>query len=168
MTDWIVLRTCGRHTLPLAESLGKAGFEVWTPAVVERKRSPHGDKRKEVRSALLPTFVFARSSQLVALSDLAKAERKAGPDFSLFHYLDRIPLIADSELEPLRMAEARKAPRQRSRQFTQGEIVRVKEGAFTGMSGVVQDSRGGYALVTFDRVVVKVAAFLLKPEQLAA
>lgn len=161
MSDWCILRTSGRNTLPLAESLKRARFEVWTPAT--SKRLPR--RRAERPAPLMPTYVFAKSGHLLDLLDLADAPASIHPSFSVFHYLDRIPLIADDELNALRQIEAKRARREKQglKFFSSGDFVRINEGAFSGMSGIVKRSNGKFALVTFDRMEVSVATFLLHP-----
>lgn len=164
MTDWAILRTSGRHTLPLAESLNHGGFEAWTPAVQIRKRSAKAKDRIEIPAPLLPTYVFAKAGNLGELIDLANAERKAHPDFSVFRYFDRIPLIADPDLDALRHSEARRVKRTKERrEFNPGDEVCVTDGPWVGLSGIVEHPQGRYAMVLFGRMSVRVATFLLLP-----
>jgi hypothetical protein len=150
VSEWIILRTKARHTLPLAESLGKAGFEAWTPAKVEQRRVMRSRTRVEVRAPLLPNIVFARSTHVWELSSIANSERTQHPGFSLLHHLDRIPVIADSELNPLRWEEDRerlkedrerlKETRKERRTFNRGQAVSTRAAGFEGMSGIVEKS----------------------------
>lgn len=163
MNQWLILRCSGRNTLPLADSLNRAGFECWTPAF--EKRLPR--KRTERTAPLLPTYVFAGARHLEGLLELSdpNAPPTRHPQFSVFHYLDRIPLIADSDLDALRNSEAKRTRREKRglKRFESGDPVRINEGAFSGMSGIVKHSNGKYALVMFDRMAVNVATFLLHP-----
>lgn len=163
MSDWCILRCSGRNTLPLAESLGKAGFEVWTPSAIQRLPR----KRAERPAPLLPSYVFARSGALEQLLELSTPDGPLNqhPSFRVFHYLDRIPVIADRDLDALRQSEARRVKRRQyaHRAYSRGDVVQINEGAFAGMSGIVQRSNGKYALVMFGRVPVNVATFLLHP-----
>lgn len=164
MSDWCILRTSGRHTLALARSLGAAGFGTWAPQTQTRKRAPRTNERSEQPAPLLPTYVFARTDRLSDLLGLANADRHAHPEFSVFHYFDRIPIIADCELDPLRAAEAKSIRRRREkREFNQGDVVSVDDGPWTGLSGIVQQAQGNYAMVLFRGMSVRVATFLLHP-----
>jgi hypothetical protein len=146
---WIILRTAGRCTLPLAASLAKAGYQVWTPAKTETVRVPRANARRDVTMPIMPTFIFAKATSLVDLIELSETPDKGHEEFSVFHYFGRIPLLADIELEALRSEETRAVPKRKRKVYAKGERVRVPEGSFAGMSGIVQQADGQYALVSF-------------------
>jgi hypothetical protein len=125
-------------------------------------------RRDEQPAPLLPTFVFACAGRLMDLIEASSALKSPHPDFSIFHYDGRIPLIADEDLRGLRLSERKSVPTAKQRIFSQGEAVKVADGPFAGMSGIVQRD-GKFVLVTFDRLEVQIARFLLDPgEKLAA
>jgi transcription antitermination factor NusG len=173
MADWCILRTSGRYTLRLAQSLGEDGFEVWTPTEARKIRIPRMNLRRDVTLPLMPSYVFARARHLVDLIQMAsmpfKPRRAQGrpshADFSVMHFHDTIPLIRDGHLQSLRQLEAKRTPRKRAAQtFPQGMEVRVKVegGSFAGMKGVVQRSDHGHSLVFIDkRLTVKIPTSLL-------
>lgn len=170
MTDhWLILRTASRSTLALAESLAKSGYDVWTPVRTFNKRAPRRREISQVVVPMLPSFAFAKASHIHALLEMAEAFTKPCPDFSVFHYLNDIPLVRDEELESLRNLEARDRRQAeierfktgRQIRFKGGETIRIDEGAFAGMDGVVQYDDGKYAMVSFGRTKVKIATFLL-------
>lgn len=182
MGDWIILRTKGRQTLSLARSLAEDGFEVWTPARTKIIHIPKHNARREVTLPILASFLFARSAHLIDLLQLAelpvKPRRGAGlrqpahPDFSVFHYGERIPLVSESELAGLRALEAKLAVpilKRKAKPYARGDLVRMDEGSFAGMTGVVQSSSRGVAEVCFGgRHTVKINAFILQPVALEA
>ena len=178
--SWFILRTAGRSTLSLAASLAEDGFEVWTPVRTERIRIPRKNVNREVRLPLLPSFVFARARHLVELLELAsmtekprrgaergRSSRPAHRAFSVFHYLDQIPMIADRHLEPLRQKELALVPKKDGPRFDRGARVRVGSGAFEGLKGRVERCKSGYALVIFDdfKNPAKIPTFLLREDQ---
>lgn len=164
-TRWIILRTSGRCTLGLATSLKRAGYDVWTPAQTSTFRAPRTNAKREVTLPIIPTFVFARADRLLDLLDLADSPTKGHDEFSVFHYFGRIPLLADRELEALRSEETRAVPKRKRKVYSKGERVRIPEGSFAGMSGVVQQSDGSHVLVSFGGSMrVKIASFLLRPD----
>ena len=100
MTRWCILRTSGGQTLPLARSLRAAGFDVWTPAREIRKvvrRGTRAEKRLEIDIAILPTFVFARETDLSALADAATQPTSADPAAAVTREDDWVPRIGDCE-----------------------------------------------------------------------
>jgi hypothetical protein len=169
---WCILRTSGARTLSLARSLEQAGYEVWTPVETHVRRKPRSTARTEHDAPIMPTFVFARARHLPELARCLAMPLNPHPQFSIFHYLDRIPLLADAELSALRVAEDRAKVRtadRRAKRKSSGKVipagteVSVSDGSWTGMSGVVEESEGKFALVAFGgRVRVKIATFLLE------
>jgi transcriptional antiterminator NusG len=164
--EWCILRTSGRHTLALVQTLNADGFTAWTPVEVQTFRK-HRSPAKETRSVpMTPSFVFARIERLEALIDLSNRHRKRQPDFAVFHYLGGIPTLHDVELEALRSMELKVAPKEARKQYGEGSAVRVPEGAFAGMTGIVETDDGKFALVGFGgRMKVRVASFLLRPNE---
>lgn len=175
--DWCVLRTAGRHTLRLADTLIRDGYEAWTPIEQKTIHIPSKNVRRTVRLPIMPSYVFARAHQLIDLIQLADMPVKprlnihdqASPDFSVMHHGDRIPMIHDQHLNGLRYLEAKRTPRAKAQRLPIGMEVRVKTegGSFAGMTGKVERSDEGMTLVLFDnRLSVKIATSLLSKDEL--
>lgn len=177
-SDWCILRTSGRHTLRLAEILGRDGFEVWTP--IERKvvRVPRMNVKRPVALPIMPSYVFAKSCHLIDLIQLSAMPLKprfdarlvACPDFSIMHHGDRIPIIADDQLQALRRIEVKRQPKKRADiTFPRGVDVKVKVegGSFAGMKGRVERSDHVSTLVCFDdRLTIRISTSLLSLDEL--
>lgn len=158
---WIILRTSGGNTLRLARTLREDGFEVWSPAGQRMIRVPRFNARRPVSFPLLPSFVFARSRHMLDLLDLAAMPERPrrGPGgrepahaaFSVFHSNDRIPVIAEADLDALRLAEAGPGRRRSVRRYAHGAKVRIVEGSFGGLTGTVVQSDERVTLVAFGR-----------------
>lgn len=178
MADWCILRCAASRTLALAESLTEAGFEVWTPVEVVRKRARRTAEREDVRVPIMPSFLFARAGSLDELAALSRSptlnylqwdrERrrmvtKGHSAFSVFRQHGRYPLVRDHMLAPLRIVEKRSRPRAAIRSFKPGECVRMIEGGFAGLTGTVEATQGQYTLVSFPGfpIAVKFATWLL-------
>lgn len=168
---WIILRTDEVKTIRLARSLSADGFDVWTPTRVERRR------RREVEVPLVGRFVFARVHHLDALLAIAalpeRSRRGAGcreaayPEFKVFRKDDseRIPVVDDAELDPLRHAESRVAIH-RPRRYQQGDRVEMPSGAWEGLAGEVVKSSRRWTIVSLGNgFEVSVATFILKPRR---
>lgn len=181
MTSWIILRCSGRSTLPLARSLQADGYDVWTPSEMKRNRRPRKNAGEPEPAPIMPTFVFARSVHVVDLLELAEMPVKprrgkglhepAHDDFSVFHFNDRIPLVRDAALAPLRREEELANIRQRrelakgkSDPFEEGQVIRIPEGAFSGLSGHVVESNGKFTLLCFGRMEVEFSTFILRSD----
>ncbi len=178
MADWCILRTSGGNTMQLAESLADAGYEVWTPIETRDQRLPRKQERTTVRLPLMPSFVFARAQHLGELinlshspalqyrvwdSELRRMVVKGHPMFSLFRHGGLYPLIPEYQLLPLRIAEKRTAPKPTPTAFKPGDRVTLTEGGFSGLTGTVQETRGGFASVVFPgfNIAVKIATWIL-------
>lgn len=169
---WCVLRTSGPNTLPLARSLGEAGYEVWTPIERQVKRLPRKKVEVERESPIMPTYVFASADDLLELVNLSLSPLNNHRAFSVFRYLNKYPLIADSSLEALRGEESRRALASRKRKkvvLAKGATVRIEEGAFAGMSGVVETSKGKFTLVCFPgySMPVQIASWILATDSVS-
>lgn len=177
---WCILRTSGPRTLPVAKSLAAAGFEVWTPVETNDRRRPRSKVRIEFDAPIMPTFVFARADRLRDLEEAAVAPTNEHPPFSVFRWAGKIPLVSDAQIASLRAAEDRATARteaahrrdrlQADRKFfNPGEQVKVTEGSFSGLSGMVEDGDGKFTFVAFGGSMrVKIASFLLASDQVEA
>ncbi|HET7255577.1 MAG TPA: transcription termination/antitermination NusG family protein [Xanthobacteraceae bacterium] len=168
---WCVLRMDGRHTLRLAGTLAKDGFEVWTPIETKTVRVTRANLKREIILPIMPSYVFARIDRLIDLLDLSA--RRMTPhigaishaSFSVMKSGEKIAIVVDHQLQSLRLLELKRSPKRRSTViFGKGVEVRVKMegGSFAGMTGVVRRSENGHTLVCFsDRLTVKMDTSLL-------
>lgn len=160
----------GPRTLAVAESLAEAGFEVWTPIGGSSKR-PRTKARKDIQVPVMPTYVFARDRHLIDLMLESANPSTRHPSFSIFRWDGRIPLIADASLEYLRRGEERYLRRLKEgkpmRSFADGETVKITNGGFAGMSGVVEQSNGKYCVVCFPgfSTPIRVSKMILLSEE---
>lgn len=164
MTDWVILRTSGASTLPLAESLTEAGFRVWTPVQPAEKREGKSRSRKREVEAMVPEWVFAEShhlSELLALTHQAAliyrvwdAEKrrhvvKGHPYFRLLKDGDGFAMVGDRELESLRVEERKGKPKVKAHEFKAGDTVKVTSGPYEALTGIVEIVRAPYVSVQF-------------------
>lgn len=174
MTDWCILRTSGRHTLRLAASLSADGYEAWAPYETQVVKVPKMNAKREVQLPLMAGFVFAKADRLVELLDMANLPMRRGSglrqpahaEFSVFHFMDRIPLIEDSALNPLRRIARKRSVRPKAVALKKNQIVRVDDmtSCFHGLTGVVKQSSERESAVCFDgKWNVKISTFILKP-----
>jgi hypothetical protein len=176
--DWCILRTAGRSTLKLAETLAKDGFEVWTPIETKTVQVPRMNAKRKVTLPIMPSYVFARARHLVDLLDLAKMPVKprrgagrmdpAHASFSVLHAFGKIPLVADRHLSRLRELEQRTAPKPKAdKPLKLGIGVRIKGGAAQGLKGTVERSNTLHTVVCInERYTVKILTSLLDPDEL--
>lgn len=164
MTDWCILRTAPSSTLRLAQSLNASGFETWTPIETVERHARRSTKRVLIIAPLMPSFAFSRAARLADLIELSRSPSltyqvwdseqrrmvtRGHPYFSLFHSAGEIALIPDRLLNPLRLSEQRVKPKGSARTFRPGDLVRLTEGAFEGLTGTVQGIKGKNAIIGF-------------------
>ena len=118
---WCILRTGGPRTLRLAESLGKAGIEAWTPRRTYKRPVPGAKPRldgvrpmQELDTPILPTFVFVRAVHVGQVEAIERDQANPHiasrhPPFSLWRYHGAVPFIADREIIGLQEEERREA-----------------------------------------------------------
>lgn len=169
---WCILRTRGANTMKLAASLTASGLDAWTPIEILTKRKGRARDRVEEKAAILPTYVFARSAHINDLLRICGLLVSPHPGFSIFRQYDRIPIIAERDIASLKAAEEAAALTQRKRVRNVvpiGTSIRVSEGAFAGMSGIVEQSDGKSAIVAFGgNFRVSIASWLLPQDLLEA
>lgn len=164
--QWCILRCAGQNTLPLMRSLTKAGFEVWSPVEVRTKRVPRANVKRTIEFAMLPSYLFAAADRVVDLIALSNAPGREHRDFRVFQRQDRAPLIADSDLADLRLAERKVTAKAERPHFEPGETVRLEDGGFAGLTGEVVSARGEFVSVQLPgfRMAIKVRSFYLLRE----
>ncbi len=165
-SGWIVLRCSGSNTLKLAGTLSADGFDVWTPVEEVDKRKPRRPGRNRETLPVMAGYIFAKARHLLDLLEMSHPDTNPERGFSVFRHNGRFPLIADEALNPLRVIERKRTPADKAPRFTKGEMVKLTEGGFAGLSGVVELTRGQFTLVTFPGfpMPIKISSFLLLPE----
>ena len=173
--SWFILRVSSSDTLGLLRSLIASGFDAWTPIERKRGRMPRTKATYDKEFALMPSYVFVNVHHLAEIQHLAMLPPRNMPRFTLFQYQGGVPLIADDQLDALRSEEGRlqgiyerlcrkgkKGPK-----FNPGQVVRIDEGGFAGMEGIVEDQQGQFTLVNFDgfNSPIKIASLLLADEK---
>lgn len=173
--SWFILRMGSSDTLNLAKGLAKMGYDVWTPIERRKGRMPRTRTEYDKEFALMPSYVFVNVHHLRDIQHLAMLPPRSIPRFVLFQYQGGVPLIADSQLDALRGEESRlqavyeRACRKGKRgpKFDAGHIVRIEEGGFMGMEGVVEGQQGQFTLVNFEgfNAPIKIASILLAEDE---
>ena len=162
---WVILTTGSSRTLALADGLIE--FGAWTPRRAERRKG-RGKKRDVVVQfdvPITPTFVFVPAEHLAEMLRIRALPTSPHPAFRMLQFRDRIPVVSDAGLRPLRSAEERfRASLLKTirRRVEPGTSVRVSKGGFAGMTGIVESSTEKDAKVNFGGgFVVKIASYLI-------
>lgn len=142
---WYACYTRGRHEKRVEVLLQERGIESYLPVVRSRRRWK--DRIKLVDWPLFPSYVFGR----FALDDLSRVLATRGV-VSVIRTGDRPVAIAEEEIENVRrfvgaLGSAGVEPEPEPF-VAKGQRVRVCEGPFAGVEGVVMEtSRGRRVLV---------------------
>jgi hypothetical protein len=169
--SWCILRMASADTLKVARALDAAGLSVWTPTERKFGRKPRTRARYEREAAIMPTYAFGHVRCLGSLLRLTALPTSDYPKFQVFRFNGGIPLVSDEALEPLRQLEQHNASLfarwvrkgMKAPTFAPGSQVRMTEGAFGGLSGIVEGAQGQYTLVSIPgfHKPIKVASILL-------
>jgi hypothetical protein len=172
--SWCILRMASGDTLRVVEALIEEGLGAWTPLNWRIGRTKITRSRFDEPLPLMPGYAFGdvgHIDQIVRLSGLRRR------DLPRFWFLESerhtgcTPLIVDGELGALRREEERlRAVFEREKRrgikptiFGKGTEVKMIDGAYAGLSGVVEGMRGKDAIVSIPgfNEPIKVASLLL-------
>lgn len=183
MSDWIILRTAGRSTLPLAKSLTEAGYDVWTPSQIPDVMGKA--KRRaldEPRAPMFPTYLFARRRHLLELIALSQSPASKHAGFCLLRDNIGYKMTSERSLAHIRAEEARidalhvaRAQRERSKQrgqsFDVGERVTLPPElypAFAGLDAFVEESDDRHTWLSLGGLWrIEISTFILRGDELS-
>lgn len=189
-SKWCILRTSGSRTLRLTDSLAEAGLTVWTPRETVEWRRPRSNVRQDREMPIMPSFVFLRADELPDILCVLALPISPHPQFSIFMFAGRVPLIADRSIVALRAMEeakaqalankraaaqrradleARKLARKEKRADISigGSVNLAEDAAFAGVTGIVQSTDGRDAWIRFGKLTIKVDAWKVLPISVA-
>lgn len=162
---WLVLTCSNAVTLRLAESLTEAGIEAWAPREIIVLRARRQHKREEIIGPLMAGFVFARTRHLHELLELAhspamlyqvwdagqrKMVTKGHPHFRFFLINGQQRIIPERQLAELRRLDGLTRPKTPLRKWSVGERIRLSDGAYAGLGGIVLSCSGEQTKVQID------------------
>lgn len=153
--SWVILRMASGDTLKVPTALTDAGFEAWAPA--DEDGAPMTVSYAFARMTHLHELLaLAHSPSLTYLAwdpELRRMVTRGIPHFRLM----RKPLgatgwvtVSDRQLAPLRGIEWGRKPRGAVKTVPVDTKVRLEDGGFAGLDGVVVSVRGKFATVMFD------------------
>lgn len=169
--DWLILRMAASRTVAVTASLKEAGFEVWTPMEKMSQRRPRSRAVVAKKVPMMPTYCFARARHLVDLAAEIVDPMSRHPQFSIFQHGGHVVFVADAHLDPLRgRQQARGSKGKPEPLWNPGDDVRITEGPFGGLSGIVKDAKGQKVWIAFPdfRIPIQVSASLLLSDVIRA
>lgn len=135
-TGWYVLQCKPREEQRALEHLGNQGFTAFAPTCLVRRRRQGG--ARTVSEPLFPGYTFVRLSLTHGAWHVLRSTRGVR---QLVRFGTHVPRLPDAVIERLRSVDglalgAHRAP------FQPGDRVRVLEGPFAGLEGVLQQADG--------------------------
>lgn len=137
--QWVALYTNSRAEKKTAQTLETAGFEVYLP--LKHTRRQWSDRWKSVEVPLINSYIFAK----IRAKDVAPVRNSAGV-VTIVSWHGKPAIIPDNEINAIKRlmdAEAEIHVRN-STQLKRGAKVRIAEGPFTNMEGMlIRDCEDG-------------------------
>jgi transcription antitermination factor NusG len=128
--SWYAVTTCSRHEKIVADQIERRSLECFLPLYRCVRRWK--DRRKELRLALFPGYVFVR----MALEDKLKVLQLPGV-VRLVSFDGKPAVLPDAEIEALQTRLSSDIRVEPHPYLKTGRRVRVRTGAMEGLEGIV-------------------------------
>ncbi|MDR1006031.1 MAG: UpxY family transcription antiterminator [Bacteroidales bacterium] len=136
MKQWFALYTQPRREKALDKELAKRGIEAYLP--LKSTLRQWKDRKKRVDMPLIPSYLFVKTEiqdfyNVLQLSGAVKFVYFEGKPVPVpQHQIDSMRLLLDKEIEfEMRLADVHV-----------GDRVRIREGRFAGLTGIVKNEKG--------------------------
>jgi transcription antitermination factor NusG len=137
---WYVAYTYPRHERAVADQLERRSVEAFLPTFTQM--SQWKDRRVKLELPLFPGYVFTR----IAAGERVKILSIPSVIRMLSHRGSLAP-VSDDEIDTIRLFTTQGAKLRPHRYITVGDLVRVREGVFEGVQGIVVRENNGCKLV---------------------
>ncbi len=143
MTNWLAVYTKPRSEKKVTERLSDKGFEVYCPLVKTVRQ--WSDRKKKVQLPMFPGYIFVCVSEIERTHILQ--------DYGVLNFvfwLGKPAIVRDSEIVAIReIAEHGNEIHINSDSYEIGQMVKIPDGPFKGMSGKIDklDKRNIMVLV---------------------
>lgn len=127
---WYALTTCSRHEKSVATQIERRNLQCFLPLYRSVRRWK--DRRKELRLALFPGYVFVR----MALEDKLKVLQLPGV-VRVVSFNNEPAVLPDAEIEMLQARLSGDIKVEPHPYLKAGRRVRVRSGAMQGLEGIV-------------------------------
>ncbi len=148
---WLVLYTKPRNEKKVAERLGQKGFEVYCPLVKTLRQ--WSDRKKKVEVPMFTSYVFIRVDE----KERAQALHDPGVMNYVF-WLGKPAVVRDTEIEAFKNIVAHgEEVVVEGNGLQKGDFIEITEGAFRGMSGIVDKANKHHLTVFIEQLDCKVS-----------
>ena len=146
---WFVIYTKSRNEKKVAELLQKNGVEAFCPLVKLKKN--WSDRKKIVETPLFNSYVFVNVSE----KDRNVVFNVPGVIRYLF-WLKKPAIVKDSEIESLKSVLHETMDSFTIENYQIGETIKISEGAFKGLDGVIEKQSNNKLHVILENVGIKI------------
>lgn len=148
---WLVLYTKPRNEKKVAERLTKNGFEVYCPLIKTLRQ--WSDRKKKVEIPMFSSYVFIHideKNRQLPLYDQGV--------MNYVYWLGKPAVVRQSEMDAFKhIAENGEEVVVEGSGMQKGDFIEIKEGAFKGMSGVIDKSNKQLLTVYIQQLDCKVS-----------
>ncbi len=131
MNNWFAIYTKPRSEKKVAERLSDSGIEVFCPLINTMRQ--WSDRKKKIQMPMFPGYVFVFVSEL----DRTKVLMDVGV-LNFVYWLGKPAIIRQNEIDAIKeIADKGEEVSINSDEFEIGQLVKIQEGPFKGMSGKV-------------------------------
>ncbi len=128
--QWFVAYTYPRHERAVADQLDHKSVETFLPTFIEI--SQWRDRRVSLEVPLFPGYVFARIAERERVKVLSVPSV-----VRMLSYRQKLAPVSDDEINTIKLCISRKVKLRRHPFIAIGDLVRVREGVFEGLQGIV-------------------------------
>ena len=146
---WFVVYTKSRNEKKVAELLQKNGVEVFCPLVKLKKN--WSDRTKIIETPLFNSYVFVNLPE----KDRNLVFNVPGVIRYLF-WLKKPAIVKDSEIESLKAVLHETMDSFTIENYQIGDTVKISEGAFKGLDGVIEKQSNTKLHVILENVGIKI------------
>lgn len=146
---WFVVYTKSRNEKKVAELLQKNGVEVFCPLVKLKKN--WSDRTKIIETPLFNSYVFVNLPE----KDRNLVFNVPGVIRYLF-WLKKPAIVKDSEIESLKAVLHETMDSFSIENYQIGDTVKISEGAFKGLDGVIEKQSNTKLHVILENVGIKI------------
>ena len=133
--SWLLVATKPRSEFVAGQHLEMQGFQVCLPQIILRKRKQ--GSWQQVTEPMFPGYVFV--GVVLGEQDIAPIRSTQGCR-QLVRFGGHLVPIPDELIE--QFMDHAKLPLEISQSFKKGQVVRIEDGAFAGLEGIFEQSKG--------------------------
>lgn len=157
LPQWYVAYTYPRHEKAVAEQLDAKSVEAFLPTYTQTNQWK--DRRVTLELPLFPGYVFARIAAQERLKVLSIPSV-----VRMLSYHGALASISDDEIHTIRVCMKQKGRLRPHPYLAIGDLVRIQEGAFEGVQGIIVRHANGCRLVVSISLIQQSVAIEIDPK----